>query len=373
MLEVISKWLTGKNIRSDEKRAPMMYRDRFPVIFGGSSKIEQLYKDNVVVYKCISTIARSISSINFYLINEMGERNTTFDNVLQYPNPSANQCQESFLDELVTIYLIYGHVYCYKTNDNNLMTMKVVKPHEVEVIKEQGVVIKYLYTTDSGIITINRNIYTGECDMLHINSSYTDQTENPKEVIIKSAELYNNINKQMMILLNRSCRPSGILRIDPGVDIANIDCTNHIKEIRNWISGNTKGESLVTTAKFEWQELGLRPAESNFLENKESAAKEIAQAFGVPYILLSQSEATYANYKEARKHFWEDTILPLAKRLCSELTVWLFKKKQLQLTFSLHTIRALGIDNNIQTVNEQRRMYDYPTIADGDKLLQARG
>lgn len=368
MLTRISNWFTNANKKHDTKRAPMMSGTRFPIVFSGHGKLEQLYKENVVVYKCISTIAHSISSINFYLINNQNERNNAFDTLLTYPN--QNQCQESFLDELITIYLIYGQVYCYKTGEGNLMSIKVVKPNDVEVIKERGVVSKYLYKTDAGVKEITRDALTGECDMLHIHSSYMDSNMNPREVIIKSAELYNSINKQMMILLSRSCRPSGILRIDRESRVNNDEYDKHLEDVKNWISGNTKGESLVTTAKFEWKELGLRPAESNFLENKESAAKEIAQAFGVPYILLSQSEATYANYKEARKHFWEDTILPLAKRIGGELTVWLFKKHQLQLTFSLHTIRALGMDNNIQTINEQRRMYDYSTIANGDRLLQ---
>ncbi len=364
----ILNWFTTAEKKHDTKRAPMMSGTGFPIVVGGNIRLEQLYKNNVVVYKCISTIARSISSIHFYLINGNNERDAAFDSLLMYPN--IDQCQESFLDELITVYLIYGHVYCYKTGVGNLMSIKVVKPSEVEVIKEKGIISKYIYKTDTGIREIARDLLTGECDMLHIGSSCMNDNDNPREVILKSAELYNNINKQMMILLNRSCRPSGILRIEREPRITNDEYEQYIEEIKNWISGNTKGESLVTTAKFEWKELGLRPAESNFLENKESAAKEIAQAFGVPYILLSQSEATYANYKEARKHFWEDTIIPLAKRICGDLTVWLFKKHGLQLTFSLHTIRALSMDNKIQTINEQRRMYDYATIPDGDQLLK---
>jgi HK97 family phage portal protein len=56
---------------------------------------------------------------------------------------------------------------------------------------------------------------------------------------------------------------------------------------------------------------------------------EIAQVFGIPSVMLENGRRTAAfsvNYKEARLHFWEDTILPLIKRITSAFE-YFFRKR----------------------------------------------
>lgn len=360
MFGKISTWL-----RRDEKSGPIALNTRFPMVYN-LSDLETLYKTNVVVYKCVSMIARSISSISFYLRAKTGEIDDKFDNLLSYPN--VDQCQESFFEELVTVYLLYGSVYCYRTGMNELMSLKIVKPTDVEIITKNGKVDHYIYRTENKAIKIQKDPLTGDCDLLCIRGSYMSEDESPYKVITKSAELYNQIIQQTLTLLQNKCRPSGILYVERNDSYDNKKYDEMIQNLQKWLSGENAGEAFVMSMKHEWKELGLRPSETNFIENKESAAKEIAQAFGVPYVLLSQDEATYANYREARKHFWEDTVLPLAKRLCSEMTAWLFHQHHLQLSFNVHMINALGIANKIQTINEQRMLYGYPAIEGGDRL-----
>ena len=60
------------------------------------------------------------------------------------------------------------------------------------------------------------------------------------------------------------------------------------------------------------------------MEAKNTAAREIALAFGVPPMLLGiPGDNTYANYREANLAFWKQTILPLVKKTASALTRWL--------------------------------------------------
>lgn len=366
---MFDKILTHLNLKSNP-RVPIAISTRFPVVYNNFSNLESLYKHNVIVFKCVSTIARSISSIKFYLRDKDGQLNHKYDNLLDYPN--VEQCQESFFEELVTVYLLYGSVYCYRSGTNGLMSVKVVKPCDVEPIMNNGKVEYYLYKTAEKAVKIHRDVLTGECDLLHIRGNYMDEENSQYQVIAKSAELYNQIIEQTLKLLQRGCRPSGILYVEQDERIPTSTYKSMIENLEKWLKGDEGDRAFVLSTKYDWKELGLRPSETNFIENKESAAKEIAQAFGVPYVLLSQSEATFANYKEARKHFCEDVILPLAKRLCSELTAWIFQKDGLKLDFSIHMIPALGIANEIQTVNEQRMMYGYTAIEGGDILLRDR-
>jgi len=61
--------------------------------------------------------------------------------------------------------------------------------------------------------------------------------------------------------------------------------------------------------------MSLSPAEMDFIEAKNAAAREIALAFGVPPMLLGiPGDNTYSNYREANLAFWKQTVLPLVKK-----------------------------------------------------------
>ena len=77
---------------------------------------------------------------------------------------------------------------------------------------------------------------------------------------------------------------------------------------------------MVLEGGLKWQALSLSPAEMDFLALKESSAREIAMAFGVPPMLLGlPGDNTYSNYREANRALWRLTLLPLAEKLLAAL------------------------------------------------------
>ena len=62
----------------------------------------------------------------------------------------------------------------------------------------------------------------------------------------------------------------------------------------------------------------------DFLQQKHMAAKDIALCFGVPSQLIGIPDSqTYANVQEARLALYEETIIPLAKRVESDMNEWI--------------------------------------------------
>jgi hypothetical protein len=62
----------------------------------------------------------------------------------------------------------------------------------------------------------------------------------------------------------------------------------------------------------------------DFAQAKHDAAREIALAFGVPPLLLGlRGDNTHANYAEANRAFWRQTILPLVQRTQKSFEHWL--------------------------------------------------
>src|SRR4051812_49827902 len=62
----------------------------------------------------------------------------------------------------------------------------------------------------------------------------------------------------------------------------------------------------------------------DFIEAKNAAAREITLAFGVPPLLLGlPGDNTHANYAEANRAFYRQTVIPLVRRTAEALAGWL--------------------------------------------------
>ena len=96
----------------------------------------------------------------------------------------------------------------------------------------------------------------------------------------------------------------------------------------------------------KWQAMALTPAEMDFVGLKEAAAREISLAFGVPPVLLGlPGDATYANYREANRALWNQSIIPLARKMLAAIGEGLAPYfAGLQLDIDLDAIPALAED-----------------------------
>jgi HK97 family phage portal protein len=128
-------------------------------------------------------------------------------------------------------------------------------------------------------------------------------------------------------LLDNAARPSGALVYQPGDGSAlSGEQFDRLKaEMEAAFSGAANaGRPMLLDGGLNWQPLSLTPAEMDFARARDTAAREIALAFGVPPLLLGlPGDATYANYKEANVALWRLTLLPLTARILSALSAHL--------------------------------------------------
>ncbi len=84
----------------------------------------------------------------------------------------------------------------------------------------------------------------------------------------------------------------------------------------------------------------------DFVEAKNAAAREIALAFGVPPLLLGlPGDSTHANYAEANRAFYRQTVIPLVKRTGEALAQWLSPAfGEVRLDPDLDAIEALSAE-----------------------------
>jgi len=77
---------------------------------------------------------------------------------------------------------------------------------------------------------------------------------------------------------------------------------------------------MLLEGGLNWKAMSLTPAEMDFVGLKAAASREIALAFGVPPMLMGlPGDNSYANYREANRALWRQTILPLVEKICCSL------------------------------------------------------
>ena len=96
---------------------------------------------------------------------------------------------------------------------------------------------------------------------------------------------------------------------------------------RSYQGAANAGRPLVLEGGLDWKEMGYSPKDMDFIEAKNGAAREIALAFGVPPMLLGiPGDNTYANYAEANRAFWRQTVVPLASRVAEAMTSFIGRR-----------------------------------------------
>jgi HK97 family phage portal protein len=154
--------------------------------------------------------------------------------------------------------------------------------------------------------------------------------QSPMEAGAYSIDQHNEAMGWMQGLLQNSARPSGALVVQKDSSGAfrdlSPDAFSRLKQqIADQYSGSRNaGRPMLLEGGLDWKAMGLSPSDVGIIEAKNSAARDVALAFGVPPMLLGiPGDNTYANYKEARLAFWEDTVIPLVGRIAGERTQWL--------------------------------------------------
>lgn len=151
-------------------------------------------------------------------------------------------------------------------------------------------------------------------------------------------------------LLDNAARPSGALVYDPGRegDVLSPAQFDRLRaEIDAGFAGAVNaGRPMLLEGGLSWQSLSFSPADMDFAALKAAAARDIALAFGVPPVLLGlPGDATYANFREANRALWRQTLLPLAGKILGALAQGLAPAfPGLTLAVDLDRISELGED-----------------------------
>jgi HK97 family phage portal protein len=206
----------------------------------------------------------------------------------------------------------------------------------------------------------------------------------PIEPAAAAIDTHNAGSAWNKALLDNAARPSGALVYSgpEGAVLSDSQFDRLKRELTDTYQGAVNaGRPLLLEGGLDWKAMSLTPKDMDFLEAKHTAAREIALAFGVPPMVLGiPGDNTYANFQEANRCFFRQTVLPLASRIGNSFAQWLAPQfgDGIRIVVDTDRIDALAADRAalwervsnaaFLTLNEKREAVGYAPLEGGDRL-----
>jgi HK97 family phage portal protein len=268
---------------------------------------------------------------------------------------AATSAGQSLLETLAAQLLLHGNAFVQLARDGGGKPVELfaLRPERVSVIPDgDGWPAAYAYTIGDRKLTIPVEDEAGWPNLIHLKG-YHPADDHYGAGCLSAAELpvaiHNSAAAWNRALLDNAARPSGALIFAAG-DGGGLT-TEQFERLKSELTQSYSGEGnagrpMVLEGGLTWQSMALSPAEMDFAALKDSAARDIALAFGVPPMLLGlPGDNTYSNYKEANRALWRLTLLPLAGKILGGLSEglrpWVPK---LELAVDLDRVPALADD-----------------------------
>ena len=205
---------------------------------------------------------------------------------------------------------------------------------------------------------------------------------------------HNESVKWNFKLLGNSAKPSGVMTFKEKGNGSIPPDNEQIKKIRDDFNNQYSGPENAGKIPFlnfdmQWQALGMTPVDMDWLNGKNSSARDIALALGYPPFLLGMSEgSTFNNVREAKLSLYQNTVVPMTESILDSIAHWLSQKtdQDIEIKPDLDAVDALAlqresileqsrkdVESGIITPNEARALRKYDDEPNADDLLIPAG
>ena len=354
---------------------------------------DEAYVKNVIAHRAINMIAQAAASVPWALYKVRGKHKVKLQihpllQLLNRPNPSYAGAE--FFENIYAYKLISGNAFIQAVGPDNLLPkeLHILRPDRVSIVPDHcGNAIGYIYKVNNLEKFYACNKMNGQSKILHIKNFHPlDDLRglSSVEAAAFSIDQHNQAAAWNKSLLENAARPSGALVVKGnGAYDASLSDEQYMRikgQMEELFMGSkNSGRPLLIEGGLEWQEMSMSPKDMDFIEAKNSAARDIALSFGVPPQLLGiPGDNTYSNMQEARLALWEETVIPLLDHLTDSLNHWLVPmfSADLHLAYDVNEISGLSarrekiwarIENaSFLSVNEKRQMVGLSPIEGGD-------
>ncbi len=339
------------------------------------------YAKNPIVYRAVRMVTEAAASVPLRLFEGAHplDAHPLLDLLAQ---PNAAACGPDLLEDWYGYLLIAGNAYMEAVSVGGAVReLHVLRPDRMKIVAgSDGWPAAYEYTANGASVRFAQAPEEGVRPILHMalfNPANDYYGMSPVEAASSAIDLHNAASGWNKALLDNAARPSGALVYTAADSHLTEEQFSRLKtELEsNYQGAANAGRPMLLEGGLDWRAMSLSPKEMDFMEAKHAAAREIALALGVPPMLLGiPGDNTYANYQEANRVFWRQTVLPLAVRTLKALSGWLGPRfgEGLVLRPALDEVEALAGDRtalwervgaaDFLTVDEKRAAVGLPPL-----------
>ena len=366
--------------------------------YGYEDLIKEGYENNAIAFRCINEISQGAAGVKLKLFRgKINVDDHPLLDLLEKPSPTKGYVE--LFESLYSYLLLAGNSYIIGSGKENNPPEELycLRPDRIKITPGQSnLPASYAYTIGGKVISeYNVDQITGASavkhfKLFHPQSDYLGLS--PLVAAASNIDSHNLTNKHNVSLLQNGARPSGAVIFKPkdetgsSVQLSDTQRSQIISDMENRFGGtNNAGRPMLLEGDFSFQQMGMSPKDMDFSVLKKMSAIDIALCFGVPAQLVGIPDAqTYNNMPEARLALYEETIIPILRRIQSDLNEWLTPQfaDDLKLEYDIDSIPAMaesrkrvfdsvvqGVNSGILTRNEARSKLGFDPIKGGDTLF----
>lgn len=354
------------------------------------------YLWNVISFRCIDLIARSVASVPWGIFRKMpnGMKEPITDhpvlNLLDRPNPGESN--SAFRGKVTSYLLLSGNSYIERRSPNTGPNREIprelysLRPDRITILgdKVNNIITGYKYKKDLGNPRIFKvDLVTGQSDLLQVklfNPLDDWYGSPPVQSTGREIDVSNEATKWQKKILQNEGRPGMVFAYDRMLGDQQFERLK--KQIGADKAGAVNaGKHLVLEGGAKVYPYAWTPAEIDFLKSNQEWARRICLGFDVPPQLIGiPGDNTYNTYQEANLIFWERAVNFYSWLLTEEFEMWLIDDLTLSLQPIFDNVPALAArrdtkwkraqgSSSFLTVNEQREITGYPPIEGGDVIM----
>jgi len=316
------------------------------------------FTGNPVGFRAVKMIAEAAAALPLVLQDHQCRYEThPIMDLVRSPNPMQGRAE--LFEALFAQLLLTGNGYLEAVGGEGGVPVElhVLRSDRMSLIPgADGWPVAYEYTV--GARKHRFDVKNGHPSVCHMKSFHPQDDHygfSPMQAAAMAVDVHNSASRWSKALLDNAARPSGAI-VYKGAEGQGSLSTDQYDRLVNEMESHHQGarnagRPMLLEGGLDWKPMGFSPSDMEFQQTKDSAAREIALAFGVPPMLMGiPGDAAYANYQEANRAFYRLTVLPLATRVASSVSDWLsgFAGERLGLKPDLDQVPALSAERDAQ-------------------------
>ncbi|MGB7316733.1 MAG: phage portal protein [Planktotalea sp.] len=340
------------------------------------------FAGNPVGFRAVKLIAEAAAAVPLVL-QDSAQRYDSHELLALLAAPNGAQGRVEFFEALFGQLLLSGDAYveAVAAESGAPFELHVLRSDRMRVVPgTDGWPVAYEYAV--GARKARFDVSASVSPICHIKSFHPQDDHyglSPMQAAATALDVHNSASRWSKALLDNAARPSGaiVVRSADGQGTLGPEQFQRLQdEMEAYHQGaKNAGRPMLLEGGLDWKPMGFSPSDMEFQKTKESAAREIAIAFGVPPMLLGiPGDATYANYQEANRAFYRQVVVPLAGKVAGKIGCWLagYTSEAVELKPDLDQVAALAVERDAQwnrvasadflSVDEKRALLGLPPL-----------